>query len=94
MVFNFRLIPEKLDSKISQKMQKHHLAAIFGPFLHKIGWIGIFFENRALVVLTSDKLLHSCKKSEITNEPFLKKKKLNRQIDRADLVRPSSFTHV
>ena len=81
MVFNFRLIPEKLDSKISQKMQKHHLAAIFGPFLHKIGWIGIFFENRALVVLTSDKLLHSCKKSEITNEPFLKKKKKTQQVD-------------
>ena len=32
MVFNFRLILEKLDCRNSQKLQKHHLAAIFGPF--------------------------------------------------------------
>ena len=35
MAFNFRLILGKLDCRNSQKLQKHHLAAVFGPFCIK-----------------------------------------------------------
>ena len=69
MLFHFRLITDKLDSINSQKLQEYR----FSPIFHKIGWIKIFFEHRASSTLTSYKILTSCKKSEKTNEPFLRK---------------------
>ena len=89
MVYHFRLILERSKDKNFEKMQKTSFWANFDHFYSKLDKLDFFLENQALSVFSSDKIFHSCKKSEKTNQPFLRKtvkRQMGGQTDRADII--------
>ena len=81
--FHFRLFPEKTKDKIFLKNQKTLIWNHFGLFLPKFGQKSISLEKRTLSVFKYSNYLPSCKKSEKTNDPFLRKT-LNWRTDTPD----------
>lgn len=64
---------------------KLYFWAILGPFLPEVGQKWFFLGKRSLSVVKYYNCLRSCQKSEITNEPFLRKLpnwRRDRQIDK------------
>ena len=55
------------------KMSKTSFFGYFGPFMPKYGKMGVLPKNRALSLLSPYGPLTSCRKSEKTNEKFLRK---------------------
>ena len=72
-VYRFKVIPVKTNDSIFQKSRKTLILGHFGPFLPKFGQMRFFLKNRALSVFITYCPLTSCKKSEKTNEPILRK---------------------
>ena len=67
------------------KKSKNPLWGLFGPFIPKFGQKWIFLETRALSVFQYSNYLPLCKKSEHTNDPFLRKMP-NWQTDNGDFI--------
>ena len=72
ITFHFRLFPGKTDVKIFQKIQENRFWGHFGPFSSTFGQKLIFLE-KGLSVFKYSNFLSLCKKSEKTNDPFLRK---------------------
>ena len=71
--FHFRLFPGETNDKLFQKIQKNLCWGYFGPFLPKSGQKWIFLEKGLYQFYKYSNYLPSCKKSEKTNELFLRK---------------------
>ena len=73
MIFHFKLIPEKLDFKNYQKLQKLDLVAIFGPFCIKLDrteFSSKIEPRQSLLMIKS--YIHAKNQKKIDN-PFLEK---------------------
>ena len=71
--FHFRLFPGKLITKFFKKSKKKTICGPFWAFSSKSGRQRSFLEKRTLSVFKYSNYLPSCKKSEKTNDPFLRK---------------------
>ena len=71
--FHFRLFPRKTKYKIFQTVQKTLYKAILSIFCTYLGKNEFSWEKGLCQFFKYSNYLPSCKKSEKTNEPFLKK---------------------
>ena len=72
--FRFKLFPGKTNDKIFQTIQKKlYFGAILGPFYPNIGKNKFLWEKRTLSVFKYSNYLPWCKRSEKTNDPFMRK---------------------
>ena len=60
-------------TKFFKKSKKTYAGAILGPFLPKFGQKWLFLEKRALSVFKYSDYVPSCKESEKSNNPILRK---------------------
>ena len=80
--FHFRLFPGKTNDKVfPKKSKKTYFRAILGPFFPNLSK-NEFSAKRALSVFKYSSYLPSCKKSEKTNELFLRKTQTDGRMDR------------
>ena len=71
--FHLRLFLEKTDDNIFEKIQETLFWGLFMVVFSKFEQKWFFLEKKALTVFTYSNYLPSCKKSEKTNEPSLRK---------------------
>ena len=88
---------KNLMTQFSSKSQKPHFGVILDPFCPKKGLRDFFFKNRAPSVFIIYGPLTSCKKSEKSNKPILRKltnERTNGRTDRGHFLGPLNFVRV